>query len=433
MSKLDEIQNRLKPTSWRFTAWLIVFAIATGIIWANFANLEEVAVATGEVVPYGQVKVVQHLEGGIITEINVKEGDNVNSNQVLVRLDRNIIGSNREEALIELDGLLLTRARLEAEASGNPDAELIFPLQVANRRPELLAAERETNQAHKREFLAIIEVLNEKRNQRELETHELKIQLQSAKDNLILSKEKLAMSEDLLSDNLTPKLEHKKLEQEVRKLEGEIREIEASISRATAAKAEANKRIEEESSRQRRLSLDELSSVERKIARAREELSRADDQVIRSEIKSPINGVVKSIRHNTIGGIVRPGESLMEIVPTQEKLVVEAMLDPTDIGYVQVGLPATVKISTYDFTRYGGLEGVVTSISADSIVDPTSGRAFFKVITETEKTFLGKNNQELPIAPGMQAVVDIKTGSKSVLEYLLKPVINAKSQAMRER
>ena len=433
MSQLDEIQKQLKPTSWRLTAWLIIFAIGGAVIWAHYADLEEVAVATGEVIPHGQVKVVQHLEGGIIREIKVKEGDSVSNNQILVQLDRNIIGSNREEALIELDGLILTRARLELEASENSNALLTFPSKAANRRPELVAAERETHTARRREFFATIDVLDERRNQRELETRELKIQLQSAKDNLTLSMEKLAMSADLLEDELTPKLEHKQLEQEVQKLDGEISEIEAAISRAKAASIEARKRIEEETSHQRRLSLDELSAVERKIARAREELSRAEDQVIRSEIKSPIDGVVKSIKHNTIGGVVRPGEPIMEIVPTQERLVVEAMLDPTDIGYVQVGLPATVKISTYDFTRYGSLEGIITSISADSLVDPSTGRTFFKVVAETDRTYLGKNPEDLPISTGMQAMVDIRTGSKSVLEYLLKPVINAKSEALRER
>ncbi|MDA0339902.1 MAG: HlyD family efflux transporter periplasmic adaptor subunit, partial [Proteobacteria bacterium] len=150
-------------------------------------------------------------------------------------------------------------------------------------------------------------------------------------------------------------------------------------------------------------------------------------------ILSPIDGVVKSLRHHTIGGVVRPGEPLMEIVPTQERLVVEAKLDPTDIGYVSVGQAATVKVSTYEFTRYGGLEGVVKSISADSHVDPSTGQTFFKVIAETDKTYLGANPGELPIAPGMEATVDIHTGSKSVLDYLLKPVIRAQSESFRER
>lgn len=430
MSRLDDLQHRLRPSGWRAIAWLVIAAVAGIVVWAYFASLEEVAVANGEVVPFGQIKVVQHLEGGIISDLRVREGDHVIAGEVVMKLDRNIIGSTREEVQIELDGLVLARARLEAEATGNA---LVFPEDAAARRPELVAAERETYEGHGREFSATIAVLEEQRNQRDLEVRELKAQLRSAEDNLSLSSEKLSMSADLLEEGLTPKIEHKQLEQELRALEGEVRELKASVSRAQAGISEADKRINEERSRYQRRSLDELGAVERQIARAREELSRATDQVVRSEIRSPIEGVVKSIRHNTIGGVVRPGEPLMEIVPTQERLVVEARLDPTDIGYVSVGQPATVKISTYEFTRYGGLDGVVKSISADSHVDSASGRTFFKVITETDKTYLGAGPGDLPIAPGMEATVDIHTGSKSVLEYLLKPVIRAKSEAFRER
>ena len=275
--------------------------------------------------------------------------------------------------------------------------------------------------------------MDEQRNQRDLESRELAAQLRSARDNVALSSEKLAMSADLLQDGLTPKIEHKQLEQEVKALEGQIHELEASVLRANAGISEAEKRIKEEKSDYQQRALDELSGVERRIARAREELSRATDQVVRSEILSPIDGVVKSLRHHTIGGVVRPGEPLMEIVPTQERLVVEAKLDPTDIGYVSVGQAATVKVSTYEYTRYGGLEGVVKSISADSHVDPSTGQTFFKVIAETDKTYLGANPGELPIAPGMEATVDIHTGSKSVLDYFLKPVIRAQSESFRER
>lgn len=433
MNRLDELQHLMRPTGWRISALLIAGVISGAIIWAHYAKLEEVSVANGEVIPYGQTKVIQHLEGGIISAIDVSEGDEVNQGQIVMKLDRNIIGSTREEILIELDGLILTRDRLISEASETPYEELKFSDEIAKRRPDIVTAEREKYSAHQRELLATIEVLDEQRNQRELEKYELTTQLQSAEDNLRLSAEKLAMSEDLLEDELTPKLEHKKLEQEFLALQGQARELKASISRSDASIIEAIKRITEEKTRYQRLSQDELSDVEKEISRVRQELSRATDQVVRSAIKSPIDGLVKSIRHNTIGGVVKPGEPIMEIVPTQERLVIEARLDPSDIGYVRVGLPATVKISTYDFTRYGSLEGVVTSISADSLVDPATSRTFFKVVTETKKTYLGKYQGDLPIAPGMHAIVDIRTGSKSVLEYLLKPVISAKSEALRER
>jgi adhesin transport system membrane fusion protein len=430
MSRLDDLAKRGRLRGWRATAWLIVITVAALVAWAYFAELEEVAVADGEVVPQGQIKVIQHLEGGIIKRIFVTEGDAVHAGDPLLQLDLGIYGSTREEQQIELDGLLITRARLDAESR---EAELAFPEGEGARRPDLVAAERQTHEGHRREQLSTIAVLKEQARQRELDLQQFRAQLNSAENNLLLARERFAMSADLLAEGLTPKIEHVQLQQEVEALDGEVAELKAVIPRAKAGIAEARARIDEERLRFRRRALEELAAVERRIARTREVLNRATDQVTRTEIKSPIDGVVKSLRYHTIGGVVRPGEALMEIVPSQEKLVIEARLNPTDIGYVRVGQSAVVKISTYDFARYGGLEGKVAHISADSHVDAGTGEAYFRVVAETDRTYLGSGPDDLPIAPGMEATVDIHTGSKSVLAYLLKPVIKVKAEAFRER
>ncbi len=430
MSRLDDLAPRGRPRGWRATAWLIAIAVTVLIVWTYFAELEEVAVAEGEVVPQGQVKVVQHLEGGIIKRIFVTEGDAVRAGDPLLQLDLGIYGSTREEQQIELDGLLITRARLDAESRG---AALAFPEDESARRPDLVAAERQTYEGHRREQFSTIAVLKEQARQRELDLQQLRVQLKSAENNLLLARERFVMSADLLAEGLTPRIEHVQLQQEVAALDGEVAGLEAALPRAKAGIAEALARIDEERLRFRRRALEELAEVERRVARTREVLSRATDQVTRTEIKSPIDGVVKSLRYHTIGGVVRPGEALMEIVPSQEKLVIEARLNPTDIGYVRVGQAAMVKISTYDFARYGGLEGRVAYISADSHVDASTGEAYFRVVAETDRTYLGSGPDDLPIAPGMEATVDIHTGSKSVLAYLLKPVIKVKAEAFRER
>ena len=430
MSRLDRLEQGTKYSNWRRLAWILVFAIGGIVGWAYFAELEEVAVAQGEVVPQGQVKVIQHLEGGIIGEIFVTEGMPVTIGQPLLQLDRGLIGSTRDEVQIELDGLRLVRARLEAESTGG---ELVFPADEAARRPDIVVAERQAYEGHRRELDQTLGVLGEQVRQRELALRQVRAQLRSAENNLALAQQKFEMSAELLAEGLTARIEHVQLEQEVQALEGEIEELKASAPRARAAIEEARKRIEEERSRAQRRALDELGEIERDIALRQEGLTRASNQFVRTEIKSPIDGVVQSMRHHTVGGVVRPGEPLMEIVPTQENLLIEARLDPTDIGYVRIGHPAVVKISTYDFSRYGGLEGTVISISPDSHVDPQTGQSFFKVIAETDRTYLGAEPGDLPISPGMEATVDIHTGEKSVIDYLIKPVVRAQAEAFRER
>ena len=430
MNRLDGLETKARARGWRRSAFLIILAIAVLLTWANYAELEEVAVASGEVVPQGQVKVIQHLEGGIISQIFVTEGTIVEAGDLLLQLDRGITGSNRDEVQIELDGLILTRVRLVAESQGT---ELVFPEAEAARQPELVVAERQTFEGHKLELASTITVLREQQRQRELDVRQIRAQLNSVRNNLALTLERFVMSEELLSEGLTPKIDHVQIKQEVEELQGELEELKSAIPRAQASIAEASGRIKEEKLRTKRIALEEKSAVERRIATSREKLSRATDQVVRSEITSPIAGVVQSMRHHTIGGVARPGEPLMEIVPTQERLVIEAKLNPTDIGYVRVGHKSLVKITTYDFSRYGGLEGKVVSISPDSHVDSATGQSYFRVIAETDKNYLGDGPGDLPIAPGMEATLDIHTGSKSVMQYLLKPVIKVKSEAFRER
>ena len=430
MSRLDQLEGRARARGWRRCAFLIGLAIAVLVAWSNYAELEEVAVAAGEVVPQGQVKVIQHLEGGIISQIFVAEGDSVNAGDLLLQLDRGISGSNRDEVQIELDGLILARSRLIAESQGTL---LVFPDEQAKRRPELVQAERHTFEGHRLELESKVAVLQEQKRQRELDVRQIRAQLNSTKNNLALTLERFVMSEELLSEGLTPKIDHVQIKQEVEKLQGEMEELKSAIPRAQASISEAAERLKEEQLTFSRIALEDLSDVERRIASAREKLSRATDQVVRTEISSPIAGVVQSMRHHTIGGVARPGEPLMEIVPTQERLVVEAKLSPLDIGYVRVGQDSMVKVTTYDFSRYGGLNGRVVSISPDSHVDPATGESYFRVIAETDKNYLGDGPGDLPIAPGMEATLDIRTGSKSVMQYLLKPVIKVKSEAFRER
>lgn len=429
MSRLEAMLAERPRSSHRMAAVLVCVIIGSFLAWASVAQLDEVSVAIGEVVPQGQLKVIQHFEGGIVQRIDVSEGDPVLQGQVLVQLDLAGGGVNREELIVQLDALAIRRSRLKAQVEGRP---AVFPKAEADRRPVLLRSEQQSYEAWSRERKGSLFVISKQIQQRELEIKQLNAQKYAVAADERLARQRFKMSESLMSQGLIPRMEHLELEGVVEKLAGESAVLDQSVPRAESALAESHARYNEEKERFISRSIEQLNTVELQFARINELLSKASDQVLRTEIRSPINGVVKSLRYNTIGGVIRPGEPIMEIVPAGGNLVIESKLNPVDRGYVQVGQRAVVKISTYDFVRYGGLEGVVTRIGADTNTAP-SGETYYQVIVQTEKSYLGKQKGVLPIAPGMQATVDIHTGTRSVLNYMIKPVLKLRHEAFRER
>lgn len=422
------LQSHPTPT-WRGVAWPVMIFLLLALLWANFAKLDEVASSPGEVVPMGKVKVIQHLEGGIIQDIFVTEGDIVREGQSLLQLDLGSSGANIEELQVRLDGEILSRARLDAEAQGK---EPVFPSDIAAKLPEQAGAQRQAFNARRRQMDSGLSILKRQITQRELEVQELQAKLTAARNNLKSAEERLRISDDLLKDGLTSRVDHLQLSAEVETLQGELKSIQAGIPRARSAVSEANSRLEEDTNRFRREAQDELSTTEQTISRIKELLNRAKEQGVRSEVKSPIDGVVTNMNFTAVGNVIKPGDPIMAIVPTGEKLVIESRLRPTDRGYVSEGQKALVKISTYDFARYGGLDGTVVLVAPDSSTDE-NGMPYFRVVVETEKTWLGASEGELPIMPGMEATVDIHTGQKTVMDYLVKPVLKLRHEAFRER
>ncbi len=429
MTRLDQLVNDHPVKSFRPVKFGIIGMLIVFLLWSIFAYLEEVSVAMGEVVPQGKVKVIQHLEGGIITTIHVQEGDVVEKGTELVQLDLGTGGVNQEELEVRLDGLYLNRARLHAEADG---ANLIFPEEIEGSRPLMAAAVRQSYQARLKGLNSRISILKDKLRQKELAVQELETKLDNTKRNLRLSQQRFNMSKDLLRDKLTSKMANLKLESEVQKLNGELQTLKRSVPKAKAAVQEEHNKISEERDAFRIEALEELGAIEQSIAQTLELLSKATDQGIRALIRSPIEGVVKNMTYNTIGGVVTAGEPIMEIVPIGENLVIEARLNPIDRGYVEENQDAVVKINTYDFVRYGSLDGKVLHVAPDSTTTP-EGETYFRVIVQTEKTYLGDQEGTYAITPGMEATVDIHTGEKSVMEYLIKPVLKMKHEAFRER
>lgn len=427
--RLEALLNQHPLPSWRSFAWPVMVLLTVLLTWSFFAELDETAMAQGQVVPQGKVRVIQHLEGGFIEQLFVAEGDTVKDGDRLLQLNLASTGSNKEELQVRLDSQLLVRARLLAEAEGT---ELNFPADVAKRRPALVGAQRQAYDARKRELNSQVTVLKEQVKQKELEVQELTAKTKAVTRNHRLASERLKMSKSLLSEGLTAKMAHLELEAEVESLDGEMRSLAPALPKAKAAVAEVKQRLEEGEIKFRREAREELGKTEQEIARVQELLTRATEVGSRAEIKSPIDGIVKNLKFTTIGGVVRPGDPIMEIVPTGEQLVIQAKLNPTDRGYVNEGQSTMVKISTYDFARYGGLKGTVTQVAPDTSTNE-QGEPFFRVIVQTEKNYLGESEGSLPIVPGMQATVEIHTGKKSVMDYLVKPVLKLKEEAFRER
>ena len=427
---LDKIIDDHPMPSWRPVALTIIGLLIIAIIWAFFARLDVVAKALGNVVPQGQIKTIQHLEGGIVREFFVREGDKVKKGQILVQLDLGAAGMNADELQVRIDGLYLKRARLHAHVNRIP---LSFPEAPAERQLGLVNAERQAYDSRQRQVSSRLEVVDRQIKQKEAELKEFLAQKVSTKQALAIAYERSAISQGLVKDKLVSKLELLEIRRDIGELRGKLAEIEAAIPRAKASIAETIARRAEDTVRFRSESVELLRETEVDLARHRELLSKASDQVRRTEVLSPIRGVVKNLADNTVGGVVRAGDPIMEIVPVNEKLVIEAKLNPVDVGFVKEQMKADVKISTYEFIRYGGLEGTVTQVAADANQDRQTGEHYFRVIVETDKSYLLSEGKKLPISSGMQAEVDIHIGTKSVFQYLIQPVLKLKHEAFRER
>ncbi len=431
MNKLDTLLAQKRLTYWRASSLLIISLLGAFLFWAFTAQLEEVAVATGEVVPQEQIQTIQHLEGGIIEKLFVTEGDSVKQGQSLIQLNLTPFMANREELQIQLEALQLKRARLRAEAAGKN--ELTFDAAFKDYREKLKLAEKQTFRSRQQKLNNEAAQLRDQKSQRELDRKELLAERRSISSNLGVLREKYRISKDLVKDQLTSRLEHLQLASDVKELEGRRQVIDVSIPRAKSSIAEAENKLKGVKLNFQNEAQQELNDAEQAIARTLEALNRADDQVDRTTISSPIDGIVKSLQNHTLGGVIQPGQTVMEIVPKSANLIIESKLNPNDIGFVKAGQPALVKVNTYDYARYGGLKGKVLSISADSLINEQTGEPYFLVKIQTDQSYLGSDANSFPITSGMQVSADIKTGEKAVIEYLLKPVIMLKHEAFRER
>lgn len=406
----------------------IVFFVAF-IVWARYAVLDVVTRGEGRVIPSSRVQVIQNLEGGILSELLVREGDIVEKGAPLVRIDNQMTESAYKEARSQYLSLWANIVRLEAELEGE---ELSFPQEILAEATAAVADQRALYAARQEQLAMQAAVLRAQAQQRQQEIEEMRSRREQLVRGVGLAKEERDMAAPLVEKGLMPRLDLLRIEREISNLEGDLRTIKLSIPRAQAALQEANKRIQELALSFRAQALEQLNVHRAELKSLEEMIIAGKDRVTRAVVRSPVHGTIKEIKKNTIGSVIKPGEDILEIVPLGDTLVVEARIRPADIAFLQPGQPAVVKVTAYDFSIYGGLNAKLEEISADTITDERDN-SFYRVRLRTEVNTLVKDGQELPIIPGMTATVEILTGKKSVLDYLLKPILKAKERALKER
>lgn len=428
MATLDDVLVRHGTPFWKRSARIVVALLVLLFLWALFAQVDQVVTAPGKIIPHNRVKIIQHLEGGIIKQIHVREGAVVKAGDALLDLDLATGGINKGEMSARLASLRMAKQRLEAESSGRM---IVVPTDIPAEYTGIVEAERSTYHARVRELGSTLEVITGQITQNQRRVGELEEKLNSLQRTLAIAQQELAVSTELVKDKLTSQLEHFQRRAAVERMQGEIAMTRQAIPGARAALEESMARRREEEGRFRRRAADELGEVERKLASLNQEFGRATDQETRALVRSPIDGVVKNMRYASVGNVVKPGEPIMEVVPLKDELVVEVSLDPASRGYVGVGQFAFVKVTAFDFVRYGGLDGKVTAVAPDTDVGKDDVH-FYRVTVATDKSFLGDDPKQLPISPGMQAEVDIHVETRSVISLLLKPVLKLKHESFKE-
>jgi adhesin transport system membrane fusion protein len=414
------------PVKAKLLLYAIAFVLLALILWASFAKVDEVTRGEGRVIPSKQVQVIQSLDGGIVSEILVHEGQTVTVGSPLIRIDETRAVSSLRENQAQYLAFLAKQSRLRSLAEDKPFTP---PPEVRNEAPEVYDQEYALYLSSQEELASAIEIARNQMVQREKELLEVQYKKEIAEKNYESANKELAANKPLLASGAVSEIDILKLEREATRARGDIDQSRAQIGRIQSAIGEARRKISEVEQNFKSKVRTELNDVTARLNSLSEVSVSLQDKVNQTTLKSPVNGKVSRLFFNTVGGVIQPGKEVLEVVPTDDALILETKIQIKDIAFIRVLQPAVVKLTAYDYSIYGALDAVVENIAADSIVDE-EGNAYYLVRVRTLKSSLGK---DLPIIPGMVAQVDIMTGKKTILSYLLKPVLKAKSYAFSER
>ena len=429
MHSLSSAVLQSTPKKIRTILYFWIIAIFMFIAWAYFAEIDEIARGDGDIVPSGENQMVQNLEGGIVEEILVEEGAAVEKGQLLLKIDNQKSESSFSANSIKANALEAKILRLQAESTGK---EFEVSNEILKKIPKFVANEKGLYETNKQQLESKLNALNEQLVQREQELSEALSSRKTLKESLKLINEEVEITRPMVARGVRSKVDFLKLQREANDAKERYNSVRLSIPRLQSAIKEVQSTINETQLQFQSDAKLKLNEAVSELEGYRANSTALKDQVKRTLVRAPMKGIVQKLFIHTVGGVIQPGADILEIVPTDSTLLVEVKIKPADIAFIYFGQKAIVKFSAYDFAIYGGLEGEVVHISADTITDQKEN-VFYKVKIKTNKNYLEREGKQLKIIPGMTVSVDIITGRKSVLDYILKPILKTKQYTFSER
>ncbi|CAM3573205.1 HlyD family type I secretion periplasmic adaptor subunit [Parendozoicomonas haliclonae] len=414
---------------------VVLLTLVLFIVWASWAEVDEITRGEGKVVPSSQIQDVQNLEGGIVREILVREGELVEQGQVLMVMDDTRFSTTRDGQQANRFALQAKLSRLTAEVEGagaDTSAVPVMSDEVTKSVPELAKRELELFESRQQELASRLGVIQQQLLQRTQQLEESQAQEQLLQRRLVLLEEEFKLSSELAAEGAVSRVEVLRLERQVSDTRGERQVAQEGIERIQAEQQEMKQRIREAELAFTNKARAEMNEVLAQLDELMAKELAVEDQVDRTRVRAPLKGVVKQILVNTEGGVVQPGMKMMELIPVDDTLDVEVRIRPEDVAFLHPGQKATVRFTAYDFTVYGGMKGELVHLSADTIQDE-EGESFYLARIKTDTSYLGDNEGSRPIIAGMVTTVDILTGKKTLMQYLMKPVLRAKQLAFSER
>lgn len=429
MQSLSAAVLQKTPSTLKAVLFFWVAAIMILLVWASLAEIDEIARGEGEIIPSGENQMIQNLEGGIVEEILVKEGEHVEVGQLLVKIDNQKSESTFSLNEIKANALEAKIIRLLAQASGRD-----FDVNASLRQsmPQLVANEESLYRTNVLQLDSKVNALKEQLSQRKQELSEAQTSMVHLKSSFEMITKEIRMTRPMVAKGVRSKVDFLKLQREANEIEERYNATQLSIPRLKSAIKEVQSKIQESKLLFQSEAKAEMNEAVAELRGFRASSSALEDQVTRTLVRSPMKGIVQTLYVHTVGGVIKPGADIVEVVPSDQTLLVEVKIKPSDIAFIFYGQKAVVKFSAYDFSIYGGLEGEVVLISADTITDQKEN-TFYTVRIKTTKNYLGSEAKPLKIIPGMTVNVDILTGKKSVMDYILKPILKTKQYSFTER
>jgi len=412
------------------TMGVIMGLVVLFFVWASLAKIDETVRGTGRIVPSQKTQMIANLEGGIVKAVLVKEGDIVEPNQVLMKIDKTIAQARYKGDREQYLSYLAAQARLQAQINGT---DFAMPSEVTEEAPKIAEETMQHYQDALKQHASEAKIADEVVNQKKQGLIEIQSKLKQSQESYDLAQQELAMIEPLAEQGLTAKRDLLRLKRDLSELSGQIEGATAGVPKAQAELDQALQELQKVKGDLKNRDMEQLRDVQVKLAEEKGTMTENNDRVSRTDLRSPVKGIVKDIKVKTVGGVIQPGQNVIEIVPFEDALVLEANVTPRDIAFIHPGQHATIKITAYDFAIYGGLEGKLQEISADSTYDEQQKQWFYRVTLKADKNHLEKAGTVYPIIPGMAAEVDITTGKRTVLAYLMKPIIRGLNNSFTER